>query len=736
MAHDVFISYAAEDKPTADAVCAALEARGIGCWVAPRDVLPGKNYAEEIIRAIRQSRVMVLILSAHSNHSAPVAREVERAADSEIDILTFRTEPVAPSPRLEFFISATHWLDALGPPLEAHLNRLLRTVELLLGPAEDRPRPSVPVVPKPRGEARVVREKVQKGREDKEARVVPPLGPLRRAAQPFAAMSYALARAGRAAMGATASVVGLARTCVRTGASALWGGGGRVRNFLTQVAAGGFREIRPALWYIVGGGAILAVGLGCYGIYQAATGGGGNPVPPAATASPTPTPTVTPPVGPGGKIAFISPAGDLLIGEMLTRGFPQTTDVQGAAHPAWSPGGERVAFVTAQGMSPERIPGEVRVLDLAKGRSDTVVRASLCDGSAGLYAVLHNPRWWPDASAIIYQEDCPDPAGARLMRRVLRWHVLFGPVTDSGDDPVVDLSEFDRLLGETVNVASFDIAAGDGAIVAEIQCRARNCIRLALLQPGGFASRARILKEPEGNESYGSPAWSPDESKIAYYYYDGTTGEWRLRVLNLDTGNETDLDIVAPSVQRPSGYWVTIAWSPDGRYVTYDGDSSIWVIEAVKDAKSERLGSGLYPAWGHEGGSVGPVTPPRLVPATPTATITPTLLPSITPAATSTPTPTPTPTPVQSAFAGLELGQAVMGGGVLVTGVVAGSPAKDAGVKAGDVITAVDGQPVSSGQAVADAIAKKRPGDKIILTVRRDHQEEDIVVTLGERSED
>ena len=41
MAHDVFVSYAAQDKPTADAACATLEARQVRCWIAPRDVLPG-----------------------------------------------------------------------------------------------------------------------------------------------------------------------------------------------------------------------------------------------------------------------------------------------------------------------------------------------------------------------------------------------------------------------------------------------------------------------------------------------------------------------------------------------------------------------------------------------------------------------------------------------------------------------------------------------------------------------
>jgi len=46
MAHDVFLSYSSQDKPIADAVCAALEAKKIRCWIAPRDVLAGVPMAK------------------------------------------------------------------------------------------------------------------------------------------------------------------------------------------------------------------------------------------------------------------------------------------------------------------------------------------------------------------------------------------------------------------------------------------------------------------------------------------------------------------------------------------------------------------------------------------------------------------------------------------------------------------------------------------------------------------
>jgi Skp family chaperone for outer membrane proteins len=132
MAHSVFISYSSQDKPVADAVCAALERASIRCWIAPRDVQPGRSFAGEITRAIQHSKVMVLIFSRHSNQSEQVLREVQLAANSHLHIVQFRIQDVIPSDDLEYYLSAPHWLDALTPPLESHLDRLGISVKALL----------------------------------------------------------------------------------------------------------------------------------------------------------------------------------------------------------------------------------------------------------------------------------------------------------------------------------------------------------------------------------------------------------------------------------------------------------------------------------------------------------------------------------------------------------------------------------------------------------------------------
>jgi TIR domain len=132
MAHDVFISHSAHNREVADAICEALEKTGIRCWVAPRDVRPGRSFPGEITRAIQQSKVMVMVFSSHSNNSEQVLREIQLATDSRLVIIRFRIEDVALTDDLRYFLSSPHWLDALTPPLSKHIERLQLAIKELL----------------------------------------------------------------------------------------------------------------------------------------------------------------------------------------------------------------------------------------------------------------------------------------------------------------------------------------------------------------------------------------------------------------------------------------------------------------------------------------------------------------------------------------------------------------------------------------------------------------------------
>jgi tetratricopeptide (TPR) repeat protein len=134
MAHDVFISYAKEDERVADAICEALEKGGVRCWYAPRDVPYLVDYEEAIIDGISQSKLMLLVLSAHANNSAHVKREVQNACREEpqVPVLPFQIEDVPLSKSFRYYIGSVQWLVASNPPLEAHLQKLVNYVQARL----------------------------------------------------------------------------------------------------------------------------------------------------------------------------------------------------------------------------------------------------------------------------------------------------------------------------------------------------------------------------------------------------------------------------------------------------------------------------------------------------------------------------------------------------------------------------------------------------------------------------
>jgi hypothetical protein len=143
MAHDVFISYSSQDKAVADAVCATIESRKIRCWIAPRDVPPGVQYATALVNAINDCEVFILVLSKGANTSGQVLREVEAAVDNGTPILPLRIEDFEPTDAMRYYIKSLHWLDAMTPPLEKHLGKLADSVEALLSVGVEEKQPPV-----------------------------------------------------------------------------------------------------------------------------------------------------------------------------------------------------------------------------------------------------------------------------------------------------------------------------------------------------------------------------------------------------------------------------------------------------------------------------------------------------------------------------------------------------------------------------------------------------------------
>lgn len=144
----VFISYSSVNKAIADATCHILEECGIPCWIAPRNIVPGKTWAGNIVQAIRDCAIMVLIYSEDSNNSSQVANEVDRAFNNRKIIIPFMVDETPMNDDFDYYLSRKHWLVAY-PDYKEKLMPLVEAVALNLGVEVHRPQEAATAEPQP-----------------------------------------------------------------------------------------------------------------------------------------------------------------------------------------------------------------------------------------------------------------------------------------------------------------------------------------------------------------------------------------------------------------------------------------------------------------------------------------------------------------------------------------------------------------------------------------------------------
>ena len=135
--YDMFISYATKNTDIAQYVVEKIERRGKRCFIAPRDINSGADYASEIIRGISNSLAVLLIFSSESDKSAYVLREINSAVSRNKTIIPLRIENFLPSEALEFYLGPTHWLDAFPQVLDTHLDSILSILKGLSAQSEE-----------------------------------------------------------------------------------------------------------------------------------------------------------------------------------------------------------------------------------------------------------------------------------------------------------------------------------------------------------------------------------------------------------------------------------------------------------------------------------------------------------------------------------------------------------------------------------------------------------------------
>ncbi|HEY4406206.1 MAG TPA: toll/interleukin-1 receptor domain-containing protein [Xanthobacteraceae bacterium] len=131
MSAPIFISYSSKDQKIAEAICRALEARGFDCWIAARNVGPGENFQEAIVKALRGARLMLLVFTSNANNSNEIKKEVVLAGRHHVTVVPVRVEDVIPNDALAYEFATRQWID-LFTDWEREIERLVTQIGSIL----------------------------------------------------------------------------------------------------------------------------------------------------------------------------------------------------------------------------------------------------------------------------------------------------------------------------------------------------------------------------------------------------------------------------------------------------------------------------------------------------------------------------------------------------------------------------------------------------------------------------
>ena len=146
MNHDVFISYSSKNTTEAQDICHELEKNGIKCWMAPRDIIPGKDFGDLIDDAILSCRIFVLVYSANSLSSQWCKGELNIAFTERKTIIPYRIDSAPLKGAMRVILNHTHWIDAY-PDYKSCFNELVAVAKETLG--KSKPIEEVTPTPQP-----------------------------------------------------------------------------------------------------------------------------------------------------------------------------------------------------------------------------------------------------------------------------------------------------------------------------------------------------------------------------------------------------------------------------------------------------------------------------------------------------------------------------------------------------------------------------------------------------------
>jgi hypothetical protein len=123
----IFITHSSRDQKVSKTICHALENRGLPCWISSRDIKPGQNFQEQIVKAIRAAKIMVLVFTANSNNSNEIKKELALASQNKLIVIPVRIEDITPNEALAYEFATRQWIDMFDD-WETSITRLIEQI--------------------------------------------------------------------------------------------------------------------------------------------------------------------------------------------------------------------------------------------------------------------------------------------------------------------------------------------------------------------------------------------------------------------------------------------------------------------------------------------------------------------------------------------------------------------------------------------------------------------------------
>jgi len=107
---NIFISHSTIDSKLANFLCESFESKGLSCWIAPRNITPGEDWATSITNAILSADIFFILYSENSLKSAQCAREIAIADRKKKYILPYKIDDSEPEGAFDYYLTGCQWV--------------------------------------------------------------------------------------------------------------------------------------------------------------------------------------------------------------------------------------------------------------------------------------------------------------------------------------------------------------------------------------------------------------------------------------------------------------------------------------------------------------------------------------------------------------------------------------------------------------------------------------------------